>query len=334
MKYWQIAAGTEARCYTDTFLLYGMAFVGGDVQVETMRRVEVGDRVLLKRGMSELVAVGEVVERDGRHRGEDDKDWLRDFDGWDLLAYCFVNWHTPSKPIGVNGLTRATIQLVHKKHLQEQAEKVLRDEPATEEYAPEPAPTKLVTDQQMLEFLVQQGMRPGSAEELTSTFNRIRLLARYYYDQEQWADVREHETRTFLVVPLLLALGWAEQQMKIEVPAGKGKRADLVCFSKPYQHGNMKGSCAIIIETKGFRQGLDHAPGQVIAYAKVFPECPVVVVTNGYCYKVFRRDEEGEFDERPSAYLNLLNLRERYPLDPVNVDGCREVLRLLLPRLS
>ena len=300
MKYWQIAAGTSVREYTDVFLLHGMAFVGGDTQVETMRKVEVGDRVLLKRGMSELVAVGEVVERDGRHRGEDDKEWLRDFDGWDLRAYCFVDWHAPTKPIGVKGLTRATIQRVHKKHLQERAAEVLRDVPATKEYEPEPAPTDLVTDQQILEFLVQQGMRPGSAEELTSTFDRIRLLARYYYDQDPglWADIREHETRTFLVVPLLLALGWAEQQMKIEVPAGKGKRADLVCFSKPYQHGDMKGSCVVIIETKGFSQGLDYAPEQVIAYAKAFPECRVVVVTNGYCYKVFHRDGEEKYDER------------------------------------
>jgi len=42
------------------------------------------------------------------------------------------------------------------------------------------------------------------------------------------ADIREHETRTFLVIPLLLALGWAEQQLKIEMPAAGAESISLV----------------------------------------------------------------------------------------------------------
>ena len=86
--YWQIGSGSYGRDYAEDFLRYGMAFVGGDVQVATMAKVNASDRVVMKRGMSEVLAAGEVVERDGRHRGEDDKEWLRDFDGWDLRAYC------------------------------------------------------------------------------------------------------------------------------------------------------------------------------------------------------------------------------------------------------
>jgi hypothetical protein len=38
--YWQISAGAEGRNYTDYFIKYGMAFVGGDGQIATMREIE------------------------------------------------------------------------------------------------------------------------------------------------------------------------------------------------------------------------------------------------------------------------------------------------------
>lgn len=75
-EYWQIAAGSKGRNYADRFLRHGIAFVGGENQVAAMRQVAVGDIVLLKRGLSEIVAVGEVVRRNGVHRGESDKEWL------------------------------------------------------------------------------------------------------------------------------------------------------------------------------------------------------------------------------------------------------------------
>jgi len=54
---------------------------------------------LIKSGLYQIVAAGEVVERNGKSTGCEDKSWLRDFDGWDLPAYCCVDWHVPDKPI-------------------------------------------------------------------------------------------------------------------------------------------------------------------------------------------------------------------------------------------
>jgi len=217
------------------------------------------------------------------------------------------------------------------KHL---ADKLISDLPSTRRLDPEPPPTRPVADHEILEFLISQGLRPGAAEDLTKAFNRIRYLARYYYahdgaDDFDWTDVREHETRTFLVVPLLLALGWAEQQIKIELPIKGRRRADLVCFSKPFSR--LAKSRAIVLETKGFSQGLDFAPDQAKAYAEHLPNCGMTVVTNGYCYKAYRRGKRGKFKTAATAYLNLLRPRDRYPLYPENVDGCLEMLRLLLP---
>jgi hypothetical protein len=73
--------------------------------------------------------------------------------------------------------------------------------------------------------------------------------------------------------------------------------------------------------------------GQAKTYAEHLSNCELVIVTNGYCYKAYRRGKSKEFATAASAYLNLLRPRERYPLDPENVDGCLEMLRLLLPSM-
>ncbi|WP_431855324.1 hypothetical protein [Azospirillum sp.] len=329
-SYWQIAAGSEGRTYADAFLRFGMAFVGGQGHCRTMTEVQPGDVVILKRGMSEILAVGEVVARNGQHSGIGDKAWLCDFDGWNLEAYCHVNWRVPTQPVPVSGLTRTTIQRVHQRTIRDVADQILSSAPKAPPPVPEPGPTKDVEDTTILRFLIRSGLRPGAAEELTVALNRIRLLASYYYDNLDWAQVREHETRTFLIVPLLLALGWAEQQIKIELPVPGTGRADLACFLRPFR-GNGQDECALIIETKGFSQGLDYAPEQARGYARQFPSCRVVLVSNGYCYKAYTRDEEGMFGTTPAAYLNLLQPQDRYPLDPGNVNGGLEVLSLLLP---
>lgn len=275
-RYWQIAAGSEGRDYTDDFLRFGMAFVGGDVQCKTMATVEVGDCVLLKRGRSELVAAGRVVARDGMHSGEGDKAWLRDFDGWDLKAWCYVDWCVPNQPLVAGGFNRNTIQQVWVPELIAHAEKILLG--SVHPHQPEPTPCNPISDEQMVEFLIGQGLRIADAEDLTATLRRIRRLANYYYQHEaRWSQVREHETRTFLIVPLLLALGWPEQAIKIEQPVKNG-RVDVALFSEPFNGDPTKA--VALIETKGFTQGLAYAPGQAKGYAESFPDCRVIFVSN------------------------------------------------------
>ncbi len=108
--------------------------------------------------------------------------------------------------MGVEGFTRKTIQRAHKQQLRLDADQVISDFPAQEIIASGPGQTTVVDDDEIVQHLISQGLRPGAAEELTATFNRIRRLARYYHGR-RWEDVGEHEARTFLVIPLLLALG-------------------------------------------------------------------------------------------------------------------------------
>ncbi len=333
-RYWQVAAGSSSRDYSDAFLRHGLAFVGDDKYIATIQSVRPGDVIVLRSGLSKVAAVGRVVERDGRCSGTGDKQWLTDFDGWNLPGYCFVEWHALPAPVAVQGLTRGTLRRLRDREACEKVRKLLSRTSPMRSVAPEPAPTKRVSDDDILEFLVRHGLRPAAADELTTTLRRIRLLAKYYYTECEWEDVREHETRSFLILPFLLALGWPEQRLKIELGTGSGGRIDVAGFRRPYCR-NKEGvpndeDCVLILEGKGFQYGLVHAPDQARKYAKRFPNCHTLIVSNGYCYKTYQR-QKGSFPDVPTAYLNLLDPRDAYPLDPVRVRGCMDVLRALIP---
>lgn len=328
MTTWIVTAGAYGRDYSKYFIRSGMAFVDDSQQEEVFKQVKKGDILLLKQGLSSFVAAGRVVERNGVVSGNGDKDWLSDFDGWCLNAYCNVEWHVPSEPINATGLKMGTIYQANQSSHLTVAEQIVSTPLA--EFVGEPPPTERIEDEKILDFLIKQGLRVSAADELTNALRRIRLLAQYYYQSGRWEAVREHETRTFLVIPLLLALGWAEQQIKIELPVGKGRgRVDIACFSSPY-HADPH-EVEVLIETKSFPSGLDYAKSQAQNYAKHFESCGVVIVTNGYCYKTYLRDDKAEFSTTPSAYLNIVEPRNRYPLDPEAVGGALDVLKWLLP---
>jgi hypothetical protein len=331
MTVWQVAAGAEGRNYEWAFLRYGLAFAGGEDNERVLAEyVQSGDVVILKRGTSQIRAVGRVVERNGIVSGKSDKAWLRDFDGWGLPAYCHVEWHTPpdGQLVATKGLTRTTAQGVGKKSVKDQALQLLDEWPARTDYDPEPDETEEVSDEQILTALIREGLSVAQAEDLTTAVRRIRLLARYYQRETDWM-ISEHETRAFLILPLLTALGWSEQQVRIEYTTKVG-RLDAVCFTKPL-HEATDDDCALILESKSFRHGLDVAHAQAKRYAKALPGARSVVVSNGYCYKVYLRADDNTFSEWPDAYLNLLRPRDRYPLDP-SKGGAVETLTHLLPR--
>ena len=283
-----------------------------------------GDVVILKSGIKKIVAAGHATERNGVCS---EKRESRDFDGWDLGGYCYVDWHIPPEPIAVTGLKIGTISGVKEDSSPtNQADRIIATYDVQKCYDPEPC-TQKIDDETILNFLIREGLRPGAAEDLTGAFSRIRRLARYYRDYA-WGDIREHEARTFLVIPLLLALGWAEQQIKIEYPVEGNKRADIVCFSRPYSQPDKK--CEIVIETKDFQTGLDFAPDQAKWYGEKLGS-NIVAVTNGYCYKIYGRDPNGKF--MLHAYLNIFSPTDRYPRDDT-IEGALEVFRLLLPQMS
>ncbi|MBK9273029.1 MAG: type I restriction enzyme HsdR N-terminal domain-containing protein [Flavobacteriales bacterium] len=327
IQYWQVAAGDAGRDYAKEFIRYGVAFVGGTAFERMMKEeVKVGHRILIKKGKGTIHAAGAVVAREGRHNGHGDKAWMRDLDGWDLPAYCYVDWHVPPAPMPApEGLAISTLSRVGVPALVALCDSIIHDHPIRP-HEPEPEPGKELEDEQLIDQLIIHGLSIGSAEGLSDALRRIRRLVNYYYHNEHWRDVREHETRTFLVVPLLLSLGWPEQCIKIEEPV-KGGRMDLALYDKPYFHTDAR--CQVIIETKGFSEGLQYASDQASAYAEHHPDCRTILVTNGFCYKAHRRKTDGYRTSVPDAYLNLRDPRDRHALYP-DAGGALEVLKMLL----
>lgn len=346
MNYWQIGSGQGDRKYIREFLDYGIAAVGGDS--DTMKDVKENDIVVLRDGARKIAAVGKVIKHEGEFKGlasDENKSWLKDFDGWDLPAYCYVEWREPPQPEMTSGrMARQPICKLHQPDVRERAMRILDGDPYPSNYDG-PSPTRKIEDGQIQELLNRSGIDAKAANAAISTMNDIRRLAGHYYDYgyENWPEVKEHEIRTFLIIPLLLALGWEETRIKIELSPGRlgvadgRKSIDVACFCADYQpgcEGENKENCKLIIESKRFSSGIaEDAPGQAKEYAQNLPDCELVLASNGYCYKAFRRKENGEvFSDEPCAYLNLRRPTEKYPLYPDKVDGALEVLRLLLPQ--
>lgn len=333
MTYWQIAAGANGRNYSRDFLRYGMAFVGGKGNAKAMSEVREGDTILLKQGLSRILAAGRVVKRGEHSTGhaakDREKDWLFHYDGWELPAYCHVDWRESVPSISLKGrpLTQSAIDRVQRPDLQQLAVKVFA-EGKLHVPAPEPGPSQPLSDGEILDWLREH--RRSSADELTQCLPKLRELADFYDDH--WDDVREHETRTFLIIPFLRALGWTEKQIKIEMPVlNDPGRVDVACFDQPYRGPQSCRDKVRILESKGFSRGLSGAGWQAVGYARHFPSCELAVATNGTCYMAFcSSGDDANREFTPVAYLNLRRPTRRYPLSPGEIDGGLKLIELLL----
>lgn len=92
------------------------------------------------------------------------------------------------------------------------------------------------TDSEVIIALTRQGLDPRLALRITKALERARFLADFYLLQEQNNWAKEEEVKAFLVLPVLLAMGWHPAQIKLEhhLPqVSKQAHADIVCLKKP-----------------------------------------------------------------------------------------------------
>ncbi len=323
-QYWRITSGSDGRDYSKYFLKHEIAFVGEEFK-EIINGVKVNDIVVFTSG-NKIEAAGLVTQA----AQEINKEWLEDFDGWILTSYCHVAWRVPIEQSSL-GWRGRTICRIHKKADKDIADEILENGDIRPPCR-EPQEVRKVEVDEILNFLEDE-MKASPADELKNAISRIQSLAEHYFNNH-WGKIREHETRTFLVIPLLLALGWKEEQIKIEFHCSGGK-VDIACFRENYT-GQDVDECVAIIETKSFHIGLDYAIGQINEYVKAdreyFRNCETAIVTNGHCYKVHLRngDEDAGFKKDPAAYMNIREPKAQYPLDP-SIEGTLEVIRWLLP---
>lgn len=333
---WQIGSGDSSRDYSDVFLDFGVALVGpgnpgeeGKPAAEryykdnpgvknwgkVLRQVKKGNWLVLRSGQRIIRAVGKVAS------DYEYNELFGDTDGWDLQHLVPVDWYRPKngKDITFDSsvLVRTTLTGCSNKTVVDRirAEEFERRLP-TRNYKELKVPKKLdISD--ISQALIDYGVRIQDAENIGATIERIIKLTKWYYYKDH--GVLEHEIRTFMVVPLLISLGWSEQKIKIEY-----NKIDVAIFSKSFV-GDYKAHPHIIIETKRFSDGLSFTEGQAKQYSKDYPGCGMLITTNGFRYKIF--EKKGD-DFEWTAYLNMFNLREHHSLYPEISGAGRALLKM------
>lgn len=338
MNYWQVAAGDAERDYSNVFLKYGVMLIGPGGYGEYFKnqsyykniyksndvtffveQVKDGDIVVLKKPshkLWEVLAIGTV---------KGDYDYLEVFDdveGWDIRHCRYIEWQKPKNKKPIKGLTRGTFKRIKKSSTKDTINYLFNSVSKIRSVKPPKSPKNL-TDEDLIDVLIDYGLRIKEAEDFTQTIKRIRRLVKWYDNNGK--DVKEYETRTFLIIPLLIAIGWPEQKLKIE-----WKKIDIVFFKKPYSRQNKCSDkdCIIILESKRFWAGLSYATSQATNYAKKYTNCKRLIVSDGCCYKLYKKRGKTWVY---SAYLNILKPKWKHPYEP-NIGGAPDVFMNLMSK--
>lgn len=334
VNFWQVAAGEGSRDYSSVFSRFGLMLIGGGEPgpffeqrdyyekhhdwrsqvVSFAEKVQQGDAVILKkphRKEWEIIAVGQVT---GPYEY---LELFDDVEGWDLRHCRKVEWVKPSSKTLVSSLARGTFRAVNSLDVQNKASEILQNS-SPSPTNPLPPPVRRISDEELVERLIDNGLRPADAETVIQTIGRVRRLAKWYSIRGR--DISEHETRTFLIMPVLLALGWSEQKLKIE-----WNNLDVAFFDGVY--GKADTHCIMILESKRMWEGLSYAEWQIKRYSEKFPLCSRLVISDGVCYRLYRKEND---DWKWVAYMNLLKLKDSHPYY-TDIKGAGEIFVKLMP---
>ena len=103
----------------------------------------------------------------------------------------------------------------------------------------------------------------------------------------------------------------------------------IAFFEKHYNWRNKDTkNCIMILESKRFWGGLTYAERQAKRYTKDFTNCRHLIVSDGCCYKLFKREnDEWIYD----AYLNILRPKARHSYEE-NKGGAQDVFLTLMAK--
>lgn len=300
-----------------------------------------GDIVVLRRGTAQVLAVGEIVGDYSHH------EQFGDVDGWTLQHVRRVRWLWSDlqhpREFEKYALKQGdTTQRLNDgavfdwlKGLVITAERFSAALPDL----PSSAANEKLTVDEISDFLFDQGVASSSISSLLTEIGELVRIAKWYQgpvlisDHEQPAHQEaalvqksvtysypsEHETVTYLVVPLLRALGWTPQRMAVE-----WKHVDVALFDQlPREDKNLQ----VVVEAKKMDNSCLSAKSQAMAYAEGKRSCHRLIVTDGLRYGVFTRIREEEF--KLYAYLNLTNLKRHYPI--LECFGAEQALLSMAP---
>ena len=338
---WQQAAGDKDRDYVQVCLNFGVILNGpgengrwpecreslrqdgwSKKKISNLRlfceEMAEGDIVVLRLGTDLVCAVGEIVG---------DYEWHQEFgdvDGWALEHVRRVNWFWVGDPGPCRFETFTlkfgdTSQLLTSQPVKDWLAKLEPNVVGGETTLPDlPSPGGDSVLDSIWEYLFDEGVASDSISGLRNQVDEFIRIAKWY-DRSQ-SPPSEHETVSYLVIPLLRALGWTPQKMAIE-----WQKVDVALFSGlPRQ----EGSLSAVVEAKKMGASCLSALQQATDYANHYKNCRRLIVTNGLRYGVFAKGERTQ-DFRLHSYLNLARLREEYPI--YGCKGSREAFLAMAP---
>ena len=178
--------------------------------------------------------------------------------------------------------------------------------------------------------LFSRGLSLNAVDELLRAIGRQRRLLRWYYEHGRASDrPTEHEVVAYMVLPMLLSLGWSEQLLAVE-----WHKVDLAAFRHT---PTVRSGCVLVCEAKGVGHGLQDALEQAVKYVQrlSLENCRKIMLTQGGRFYLFERSAgtgNDGWDPNPSGYFNVENVRRRY-LVPPDTDALETMMKLTPARI-
>lgn len=321
---WQVGAGDTERSYGDICTRFDVMIAGpgdpgayeeelythlGDIRNSLRRFYEEarrGDLVLLRLGTGDVLAVGEITD--------DDAVWLdafADVDGWDLQHVRRVRWFSntrktfPPRTLGGQVRTFASVRVEPVKAWVESLD--ITEDDRNRDLAQLPSTGASLNPSELGRRLFIEGLPSEQVDKLMTTFASLERVASWYGNETKRPEGRpsEQETVCYLVIPLLLSLGWSQQTAAIQ-----WNYVDVALFhSMPPTNATL--TC--VIEAKLLGRSVFSPLGQAREYV-LQPgreSCDRLIVTDGIRYALYRRSGNNFSLE---AYLNILKMRDAYPM--------------------
>lgn len=332
---WQVGAGDTERSYGHICTKFDVMIAGpgnlgpyddalyanlGDIR-NSLRRfcreASRGDVVLLRLGTGEVLAVGEIADDSGEC-----SEAFADVDGWELQHLRRVIWFPntansfPARTLGGQVRTFASVNVEPVRAWVESLK--IPETARNRELAPLPNAGTRLDATELGKRLFTEGLPGEYVDKLMSTFSSLHRVASWYSNESKRPEGRpsEQETVCYLVIPLLLSLGWSQQTAAVE-----WNRVDVALFSgMPPTDSTL--TC--VVEAKLLGNSVFKPFGQAREYALRAGRsaCSRLIVTDGIRYALHRR-EGSEFNLK--AYLNILDMRDSY-----EILGCAGAVEAVL----
>jgi hypothetical protein len=344
--YWQQGGGDGNRNYIDicidfAVILNGPGYAGplDNNTIDTMLKDGVsknaiadrkrfcfdmsdGDIVALKIGLQKIYAVGVIV---GEYEWS---DLFSDVDGWDIQHVRRVEWlwvapkdadgnFTP-KDFKKNVLKLGTTLKLDNPDVIKWIDSLKIDFNITHtvpDLPPHNEEKSKVQIEEIAEYLFSKGTSSNSIESLVSVIDDLQMIAKWYKSVD---NVSEFETETYLIIPLLRALGWTPQKMAVE-----WNNVDIAIFNRLPRTAD---TLIAVVEAKKKGNSCLRAYSQAYNYAKDKVNCNRLIVSDGLRYGVFIKIDDKYILH---AYMNITDFRRNYAI--YGCEGIQEALWAMTP---